>query len=236
MTVGSLIRVACATAAIGGAVLLTPTPADAHPLDVYLQASYITVQSTGVGIEVDISPGTEVAADLVARLDTDHDGKFSDEEGRAFADVVVADLAVSVDGTSLPITIANVGLPTYKATAAGYGTVKIVATAPGPVSTGTHTVAYENRSRASKSVFQANAFLQDGLRARVGTQERDADQSTLTFPVTIEGGADGSATSPAEGEGSGTLHLVAAGAAAVALAGCAVPLRRSVERRRSSKE
>jgi len=233
MSIGGRVRgAAFAVAAIGGVVLATPAPADAHPLDVYLQASYVTVTSSGIDVELDLSPGTQVAGRVIDDLDTNGDRVFQEAEGLAFARRAVAVLGLSLDGTSLPVRIDDVVLPTYKATVAGYGTIKITTSSTATVTPGHHTVSYTNGSTVTKSVFQANAFLQDGLSASVGTQERNANQSRLTFPVTITGTQ--APTSPRRpGGGPATTNAIAIGATAVALGGAALPLRRSIERRRA---
>ena len=54
-------------------LLTPPVAALAHPLDVYLQATYITVTSTQIVVELDLSPGVLVAPQVLPQLDTDAD-------------------------------------------------------------------------------------------------------------------------------------------------------------------
>ncbi len=50
--------------------LASPRAARAHPLDVYLQATYITVGSSHLDVELDLTPGVLVAPALLPELDT----------------------------------------------------------------------------------------------------------------------------------------------------------------------
>lgn len=78
--------------------LLAPQAASAHPLDVYLQATYITVAPTQIVVELDLSPGVLVAPQVLPQLDPDGDQRIADGEGRAYVETILRSVALQVDG------------------------------------------------------------------------------------------------------------------------------------------
>src|SRR3954447_14565406 len=75
--------------------MLAPSKAAlAHPLDVYLQASYITVAPTQIVVELDLTPGVLVAPQILPDLDTDGDQQITDAESRAYVDAVLSNVVL----------------------------------------------------------------------------------------------------------------------------------------------
>src|SRR4051812_27235156 len=131
------------------AVLAPPSAALAHPLDVYLQATYITVAPTQLVVELDLSPGVLVAPQVLPQLDTDGDQQISDAEGQAYVDALLPNVVLQVDGQRLALAVTKIEMPTYLAVQAGYGTMRIFtlatpATGGVPAGPGTHTINYKN--------------------------------------------------------------------------------------------
>jgi hypothetical protein len=61
--------------ALGGAV-----PASAHRLDEYLQAARVDVRADGVVVELDLTPGENLAGDAAAVLDPNGDHAIDPSE------------------------------------------------------------------------------------------------------------------------------------------------------------
>src|SRR5215218_3550064 len=76
------------------ALLAPPLAALAHPLDVYLQATYITLAPTQVIVELDLSPGVLVAPQVLPKLDTNRDQQISDAEGQAYVDAMLSNVVL----------------------------------------------------------------------------------------------------------------------------------------------
>src|SRR5690348_16411401 len=57
--------------------LLWPTVAAAHPLDQYLQISYVTVAPRSIDVELDLTPGVLVAPRALTTIDTNGDKRIS---------------------------------------------------------------------------------------------------------------------------------------------------------------
>src|SRR5215469_7956001 len=87
--------------AVSAAVLLAGTSAFAHRLDEYLQATLISVERDRVQAQVRLVPGVAVLPVVLAEIDRDGDGAISESEQRAYADRVLSDLSLTMNGSRL---------------------------------------------------------------------------------------------------------------------------------------
>src|SRR5215213_541670 len=94
-------------------LLAPPVAALAHPLDVYLQASYITVAPAQIVVELDLSPGVLVAPQVLPELDGDGNQQISDVEGQSYADAMLRNVVLQVDGESLALAVTKIEMPDY---------------------------------------------------------------------------------------------------------------------------
>lgn len=169
-------------------LLAPPRAALAHPLDVYLQATYITVSPTEIVVELDLTPGVLVAPEVLAALDSDGDGQITDAESSAYVDAILSNVVLQVDGQSTPLTVTRIDMPTYLNIQAGYGTIRVFTTASltGDL-TGTHQIAYANNNAPTGAAYQVNTFVENGAAITLGTQNRDDIQQSLTVDYAIGG-------------------------------------------------
>jgi nickel/cobalt transporter (NicO) family protein len=175
-------------------LLAPPQAALAHPLDVYLQASYITVAPTQIVVELDLSPGVLVAPQVLPQLDTDGDQQISDAEGQAYVDAMLGKVVLQVDGKPLALAVTKIDMPAYLNIQSGYGTLRIftVATLADGM-TGTHQIAYTNNFAPTGSAYQVNAFVDKGVPITLGKQNRDSLQQSVTIDYAIGGAAPATA-------------------------------------------
>src|ERR687883_464437 len=100
---------------VGLFVLLTTTlpaaVAVAHPLDEYVQSTYIDPSPDRTTLELNLTPGVLVAPEMVALIDTDGDGEISETEGEVYADAVLQDITLEVDGQPQPLTLVGSSFP-----------------------------------------------------------------------------------------------------------------------------
>ena len=54
----------------------------AHRTDEYLHATFVGIRTSGVELQVSLTPGASVAVAVMAEIDTDHDGRLSEAEQR----------------------------------------------------------------------------------------------------------------------------------------------------------
>ena len=170
---------------------LTPTRAAlAHPLDVYLQATYITVAPTQIVVELDLSPGVLVAPQVLPQLDTDGNQQLTDAEGQTYVDAMLRNVVLQVDGKPLALTVTKIDMPPYLTIQAGYGTIRVFTTATLAAGmTGTHQIDYKNNYAPTGSAYQVNAFVDKGVAITLGKQNRDSIQQSMTMDYVIGGAA-----------------------------------------------
>src|SRR5579862_6456121 len=81
--------------------------ASAHRLDEYLQATIVLVEKNHVQASMRLIPGVTVASTVIASIDSDGDGVLSDAERRAYAERVLGDLLMTVDGERLKLKLVS---------------------------------------------------------------------------------------------------------------------------------
>lgn len=161
---------------------LVAGPAVAHPIDEVVQGAYLTLAPGEVRLELDLMPGVEVAAPVVAALDANGDGVLTAAEARAFGEMVLGETALTLDGEAVAWTLEEVTLSSLPALVSGNDVLKITATVPRLDAEGAHELAFENRYDPARSRVMANVFLRpgEGWTYRVTSQERDARGQALT--------------------------------------------------------
>jgi hypothetical protein len=160
--------------------------AAAHPLDEVVQGAYLTLAPGEVRLELDMTPGTEVAGALLRALDTDADQRITDAEARAYAEGVIRQSTLALDDVPVSWSLESVSVPPYQNLALASDTIKIYTVAKRPDAAGPHTLSYENRYEPAKSQWIANIFLQPGpgWRYEVTAQQRSDDGRLLIVRYT----------------------------------------------------
>jgi hypothetical protein len=160
--------------------LLTPAAADAHRLDEYLQAARVSLARDRIVVELDVTPGATLAADVVAQIDRDHDDAISPIEASAYAQSVLASLVVELDGRSVEMTLTRVEAPTIGEMRAGLGTIQLRAAGKvESVGPGRRRLYFRNDHRLGASAYLVNALLPEDEDFRIAEQSRDPRQHSL---------------------------------------------------------
>ena len=146
-------------ASVLAAAAMPATPA-AHRLDEYLQASRVSVARDRIALEVDLTPGANIASDVIASLDRDGDAAISPIEAQSYGQSVLADLAVELDGRPVSLTLTRVEISTIAELREGMGAIRVQATATidGSVA-GRRNLHLQNDHQPEKSVYLANALV-----------------------------------------------------------------------------
>lgn len=167
-------------------LLAFPAVALAHPLDVYLQATYITVAPTQLVVELDLSPGVLVAPQILPQLDTDGDQQITDAEGQAYVDAMLPNVVLQVDGKALALTVTKIDMPPYLTIQAGYGTIRVFTTATLESGmTGAHQLYFKNNYAPKGSAYQVNAFVDKETPVTLDKQNRDSIQQSMKMNYVI---------------------------------------------------
>src|SRR5262249_11065045 len=104
-------------------------PAFAHRLDEYLQATIISLAEKQVQLSMRLMPGVAVSGAVLAEIDANRDGAISDAEGQAFAERVVHELSLSLDGHPLRPRLVSASFPGIEDMKEGLGEIRIELTA-----------------------------------------------------------------------------------------------------------
>ena len=96
------LRGIATTAAV---VTLLSVDGQAHNLDEYLQAARLSLVRDRIALELDLTPGVAVAPGIIAIIDRDADAAISSEEARAYAQTVMSDVRLSLDGHAIGVRL-----------------------------------------------------------------------------------------------------------------------------------
>ena len=172
-------------AIVCSAVLAAATVADAHALDEYVQALRVAVSAGRVELTLDLTPGANIAADVMHLLDADNDGAVSPSEAEQYGRVVLSELVLAVDGHRAVASLTHVDVSSVPEIRAGVGTIRIRAVAAASTEAGAHRVDVRNDHHGSASVYLANALIPDSSRVQIERQSRDARQQAFSVDYRI---------------------------------------------------
>ena len=97
----------------------------AHRLDEYLQATILSVEKDRVQASMRLIPGVAVSSVVLASIDTNGDGVISEGEQRTYAERVLRELSVTVDGKSASPTLVSLKFPATEEIKEGLGEIQI---------------------------------------------------------------------------------------------------------------
>lgn len=158
----------------------------AHRLDECLHAARIAVGESRIEIELDLTPGIEMADKLLHSIDLDRDGQLSSAEGEAFADLAKNALSLKVGNQPASLAVEVDSFPALEEIKAGTGIIRLIVSAELPAfSAGTHQLLFTHGLKPEQSVYLANALQPLSKRIEIIRQERDASQREfrLVFQV-----------------------------------------------------
>jgi hypothetical protein len=163
-------------------------PADAHQLDEYLQATRIVTAADRVAVEMSLTPGVAVAQRVFALIDSDGDGRATSAEIDSYARRVLSDVALSVDGQPVQITITRGECPRWEEIREGTGTIRIEAIAKArTMSAGRHQIRLMNVHEPAFSAYLVNALVPSDPAITIAAQRRDALQHGIELDVDVAG-------------------------------------------------
>jgi hypothetical protein len=171
---------ALTTAVVGAAEV------SAHRRDEYLQAARLAIDPGGVQIELDLTPGIALAEAVIADIDRNRDGSLSEDEQRAYGDLVASAVTLAIDGRPVRAQLAATSFPNVEAMRRGEGTIRLRSSATlAHLSTGPHQLLFRNSHHPDRSVYLANALVPTSDTVAVTAQRRDIDQTELTIDYVL---------------------------------------------------
>jgi hypothetical protein len=168
------------------------TPASAHRVDEYLQATLISLEKDQVEVFLRLTPGIAVSSAVLSSIDTDSDGVISETERRAYADRVLADLSVMVDGNRLTPRLVSVDFPEVEEMKEGLGEIRIAFIVELHRSAHNRRLVLENHHQNQIAAYLVNCLTPRDRNIRVIAQNRNEDQSFYQLDYVQDGAGSGS--------------------------------------------
>jgi hypothetical protein len=182
------VRDVFVTAATVAIVFTTPASPLAHRLDEYLQAARVSIARTHVALELDLTPGIEVAGDIVPIIDRDADRRITPLEAEAYGRAVLADTVLELDGRAVTLTLAHIEVPSIDEMRHGMGAIQLRGTGsvqPGALWRYQRRLHFRNNHRPDSSVYLVNALIPSDPDVTVVSQTRDAKQRDALIAFSV---------------------------------------------------
>lgn len=162
-------------------------PASAHRLNEYLQATTIALAPDHITLHLRLTPGTDVAPQVLAGLDANHDGALSAAEQHAYAARVQHDLTLTIDGQPTALRLVGATFPPPRQLAAGLGDMQLTFEALVPASRAPHHLTFINRHQPALAAYLVNCLLPRQPTLRVLSQARNYTQSAYSLAFSTAG-------------------------------------------------
>ena len=160
--------------------------AEAHRLDEYLQATRIGLAINRIDIAIDLTPGVAIAQELLVVIEPDGAARISPVHEQRYAQRVLHDLTLEVDGKPQSIKLVRATFPDRAEMEAGEGTIHLQVSAnTSPLKPGQHELRFRNGHLPKLSVYLVNALVPKDKRIQIMRQDRDVPQREyrLSFEV-----------------------------------------------------
>ena len=158
-------------------LLLAGVPLRAHRLDEYLQGTILSVEKNRVQAQITLTPGVIVFPVLIPQIDTDGNGAISESEQRDYAERVLRDLSLSIDGQSPRLKLQSVHFPPIDEMREGRGEIRIDFAADLPPGGRHRKLTLENRHQKRIAAYQVNCLVPGDPHIRITAQNRNYSQS-----------------------------------------------------------
>jgi hypothetical protein len=177
-------RAVVAVISIGLSLAFAVT-ASAHRIDEYLQAARLAIAPDRVTLEMDLTPGVDVAPLIFALINTNHDGSISESEGRAYATQLLKEVVLDLDSHPQRLSLVRAEFPSFQEMSEGEGTIRIEAAAVCASTPGNHVLSFQNNHRNDISVYLVNALLPANRNVEISSQRRDPLQRGIQLQFTV---------------------------------------------------
>jgi len=162
------------------------TEVSAHRLDEYLHAARLAIDSTGVRLELSLTPGIAVADAVIRDIDADRDAVLSPAERRTYSQRLLNGLSLRIDESAVPLQLAVADFPAVATLRGGEAAIVLRMNARPPhLTAGAHRVSFRNGNATHGAVYLANALLPEDRRIAITGMQHAMDQSGLTVAFTV---------------------------------------------------
>ena len=164
-------------AAAGLLLLAFGALASAHRLDEYLQAATISLEPGRVEVQLRLTPGVDVFPFIIGLIDTNRDGVISAGEQRDYAERVLGDLYLTIDGEPLKLELVSAKFPAIDSMKEGLGEIQLDFAAAIHSNSPTLKLKFENHHQRPISAYLVNCLVPQDPKIQVIGQTRNYEQS-----------------------------------------------------------
>lgn len=157
--------------------VLAGTPALAHRLDEYLQATIISVEKDRIQAQIRLAPGVAVFPIVLATIDTDGDGVISETEQWAYAERVLRDLSLTINGDPVRLRAVSTRSATTEELKQGLGEIQLEYDADVPAGGPNRRLVFENHHQTRIAAYLVNCLVPRDPDIRITAQQRNYPQS-----------------------------------------------------------
>lgn len=151
--------------------------ASAHRLDDYLQATLITLERDRVVAQIRLTPGVAVFPGVMSTVDTNGDGMISAAEKEAYADRVLGDVSLTLNGRPLKPRLLSISFPETGTMKEGLGEIQLTLSADLLDGVAERKLVFENHHQKAIAAYLVNCLQPQDPNIRVIAQNRDYEQS-----------------------------------------------------------
>jgi hypothetical protein len=122
-------------------------------------------------------PGVAVSASIIASIDSNGDGVISEAEQSAYAERVLGDLSLTIDGNRLRPQLVSISFPRVEQMREGLGEIQIEFTADLPPGGPNRRLILENHHQNRNAAYLVNCLVPRDHDIRIVAQNRNEQQS-----------------------------------------------------------
>jgi len=145
--------------------------------DEYLQATILSVDSGRVEGSMWLVPGVAVSSAVITGVDTNRDGTLSEAEQQAYAQRVLRDLLLKIDGQLLALHLVASCFPSTDSMRQGTSEIQLEFTTELPAGGSNRRLTFENHHLGGISVYLVNTLVPHDKRIQIAGQSRNENQS-----------------------------------------------------------
>lgn len=164
-------------AAAAAIFLSAGTPGLAHRLDEYLQATLFSIEKDRVGAQIRLTPGVAVFPVVLASIDADADGRITDAERSAYAERLLRDLSLTINGDPLPLRLVSANFAKIEEMKEGRGEIQLEVRANVPSGGPNRRLIFKNHHQNVIGAYLVNSLVPGDPGIRLTAQNRNVDQS-----------------------------------------------------------
>jgi hypothetical protein len=187
-------------------LLFLGVSASAHRLDEYLQATIVSVEKDRVQASMRLVPGVAVSDFVLKTIDANADGVISQTEQRAYAERVLRDVSLSIDGDILRPRLISMEFPGIEEVKEGLGEIRIEFSADLPRNGPNRRLTFENHHQRGIAAYLVNCLVPLDRDITVVAQNRNEQQSFYQLDY-VQAGVTSSTLLPGWQDERGWLGL-----------------------------